>query len=157
MTTIIYQSDMRASDPVGGCYNIIHQLQSQIHFANAELQLVLQRLAFFRSQPHHHIIIINTTTTTTNNNNSVPFLHQHPQFQHVNNSYNYYNSSFQDDLNFLARQNSMSLLEDDISQDPVLLDQDYHQNPVLEFMDSTLHPHHSDDESVLLKVDKAVL
>ncbi|KAF7814140.1 LOB domain-containing protein 22 [Senna tora] len=50
MRTIIYQSDMRASDPVLGCYRVILDLQTQIQLHRAELDLVLQQLAVFRAQ-----------------------------------------------------------------------------------------------------------
>ncbi|KAG5000666.1 LOB domain-containing protein 22-like [Glycine soja] len=50
MRTIIYQSDMRATDPVGGCYRYILDLQAQIEYYRAELELVLQQLAIFRAQ-----------------------------------------------------------------------------------------------------------
>ncbi|XP_020224993.2 LOB domain-containing protein 22 [Cajanus cajan] len=50
MRTIIYQSDMRASDPVGGCYRYILDLQAQIEYYRAELELALQQLAIFRAQ-----------------------------------------------------------------------------------------------------------
>ncbi|GAB2225526.1 hypothetical protein Droror1_Dr00006322 [Drosera rotundifolia] len=45
MSTIIYQSDARATDPVGGCYGIIKDLQRQITYRKAELDLVLQQLS----------------------------------------------------------------------------------------------------------------
>ena len=51
MATIIYESDMRAKDPVGGCLRIIQNLQSQIAYSQTELQLMLQHLAFFRRSP----------------------------------------------------------------------------------------------------------
>ncbi|MED6216989.1 hypothetical protein PIB30_013464, partial [Stylosanthes scabra] len=54
MKTIIFQSDMRANDPVGGCYRYIQELQAQIEFYRAELDLVLQQLAMFRAQAQHH-------------------------------------------------------------------------------------------------------
>ncbi|MED6137374.1 hypothetical protein PIB30_064487, partial [Stylosanthes scabra] len=53
MKTIIFQSDMRANDPVGGCYRYIQELQAQIEFYRAELDLVLQQLAMFRAQAQH--------------------------------------------------------------------------------------------------------
>ncbi|XP_045792011.1 LOB domain-containing protein 22-like [Trifolium pratense] len=52
MRTIIYQSDMRANDPVGGCYKYIQDLQAQIEYCKIELDLVLQQLAVYRAQPH---------------------------------------------------------------------------------------------------------
>nr|KYP60865.1 LOB domain-containing protein 22 [Cajanus cajan] len=177
MSTIMYQSDMRARDPVGGCYKLIQHLQSQIEYANAELHLVLQHLAFFRAQAHQNNDISNVTS-------SQPFLQQMSQEQHQQyqqqqqqfeqqqqqqqfkqQQYVNYNPSLQKDINLWAVQNSISLLplslEDDINQDPVV-DYDYDQKPVLELMnkiesDATVHPHHGDDEAVLFKVDKAVL
>ncbi|XP_050230734.1 LOB domain-containing protein 22 [Mercurialis annua] len=50
MRTIIFQSDVRANDPVGGCYRIIRELQRQIEFHKAELDLVLHQLALCRAQ-----------------------------------------------------------------------------------------------------------
>lgn len=50
MRTIIFQSDVRASDPVGGCYRMIRELQRQIEYSKAELDLVLHQLAICRSQ-----------------------------------------------------------------------------------------------------------
>lgn len=50
MRTIIYQSDVGANDPVGGCYRIIRDLQRRIEFNRVELQLVLSRLVYCRAQ-----------------------------------------------------------------------------------------------------------
>ncbi|KAK9281195.1 hypothetical protein L1049_004090 [Liquidambar formosana] len=55
MRTIIIQSDVRANDPVGGCYRIIRELQRQIEFSKAELDLVLHQLAICRAQSHHKL------------------------------------------------------------------------------------------------------
>ncbi|KAJ4848086.1 hypothetical protein Tsubulata_026727 [Turnera subulata] len=52
MRTIIFQSDVRASDPVGGCYRMIRELQRQIEYSKAELDLVLHQLAICRAQVH---------------------------------------------------------------------------------------------------------
>ncbi|XP_047962127.1 LOB domain-containing protein 28-like [Salvia hispanica] len=49
MRTIIFQSDARASDPVGGCYRIIRDLEHQISLAKAELEIVLHHLALCRA------------------------------------------------------------------------------------------------------------
>ncbi|GJZ48053.1 LOB domain-containing protein 22-like protein [Tanacetum coccineum] len=53
MRSIIYQSDVRAQDPVGGCYRIIRELERQIAMSNAELELVLQQLAVCRNVGMH--------------------------------------------------------------------------------------------------------
>ncbi|OIW08997.1 hypothetical protein TanjilG_05973 [Lupinus angustifolius] len=50
MSTIIYESNMRANDPVGGCVGCIHRICSQIARYEAELRIVLQHLVFFRAQ-----------------------------------------------------------------------------------------------------------
>uniref|UniRef100_A0A3Q7HR87 LOB domain-containing protein n=1 Tax=Solanum lycopersicum TaxID=4081 RepID=A0A3Q7HR87_SOLLC len=41
MRTIIFQSDVRANDPVGGCYRIIRDLQRHIDYCKAELDIIL--------------------------------------------------------------------------------------------------------------------
>ncbi|KAE8720063.1 mediator of RNA polymerase II transcription subunit 9-like [Hibiscus syriacus] len=50
MRTIVFQSDARANDPVGGCYMIIQELQRQIEYNQAELDLVYHQLAICRAQ-----------------------------------------------------------------------------------------------------------
>ncbi|WVZ01609.1 hypothetical protein V8G54_027678 [Vigna mungo] len=55
INTIIFESDMRAKDPVGGCFRTILYLQSLIASAESELQFLLQHLAFFRAQALHSI------------------------------------------------------------------------------------------------------
>lgn len=54
MRAIIFQSDVRANDPVGGCYRIICELKRQIEYNMVELHFVLQQLALCRapSVPH---------------------------------------------------------------------------------------------------------
>ncbi|KAL6537476.1 hypothetical protein OROMI_026010 [Orobanche minor] len=49
MRTIIFQSDARAADPVGGCYRIIRDLEHQISLARAELDIILHHLALCRA------------------------------------------------------------------------------------------------------------
>ncbi|KAL1829277.1 hypothetical protein ACET3Z_007689 [Daucus carota] len=68
MRTIIYQSDVRANDPVGGCYRIIRELQRQIEYNRAELQLVLHQLAYCRAQNQHNVNLLHS-------NNSGSFEH----------------------------------------------------------------------------------
>ncbi|CAO2210859.1 unnamed protein product [Urochloa humidicola] len=60
MSTLIYQSDMRATDPVGGCYRLILSLEAQLEVETAELSAVLHHLALCRQAaaaaaipPHH--------------------------------------------------------------------------------------------------------
>lgn len=69
MRTIIFQSDVRASDPVGGCYRLVRHLQRQIDYAKAELDIVLRQLALCRAQAaqanrlnqHHQILQLQIT------------------------------------------------------------------------------------------------
>ncbi|KAJ1268353.1 hypothetical protein BS78_07G128200 [Paspalum vaginatum] len=48
MGTLIYQSDMRAQDPAGGCYRLILNLERQLDMDTAELTAVLHHLALCR-------------------------------------------------------------------------------------------------------------
>ncbi|XP_027343425.1 LOB domain-containing protein 22-like [Abrus precatorius] len=130
--TIIYQSDMRAKDPAGGCYRQIHQLQSQIEYTEAELHLILQHLAFLKASSRDII-----------NGVSQPYLESMPQDhqQHVS-----YNPSHED-INMGVLQNSIPLshssLED--NQEPVVDFRYDDQKPVLDFMNkmnSDLGSHH---------------
>ncbi|PNT55505.1 hypothetical protein POPTR_001G196400v4 [Populus trichocarpa] len=50
MRTIIFQSDVRANDPVGGCYRMIRELQRQIEYTRAELDIALHQVALYRAQ-----------------------------------------------------------------------------------------------------------
>ncbi|KAJ9179332.1 hypothetical protein P3X46_011135 [Hevea brasiliensis] len=67
MRTIIFQSDVRANDPVGGCYGIIRELQRQIEYHKAELDLVLHQLAICRAQAQQqtHFQMLETNDSTT--------------------------------------------------------------------------------------------
>ncbi|KAM0020281.1 putative transcription factor AS2-LOB family [Helianthus debilis subsp. tardiflorus] len=71
MRTIIYQSDVRSIDPVGGCYRIIRELQRQIEMSCAELDFVLQQLALCR-----------TLSVQNNNNNNNSHTLNNNQFSH---------------------------------------------------------------------------
>ncbi|KAL5223040.1 hypothetical protein ABZP36_027753 [Zizania latifolia] len=48
MRTLVYQAEMRAHDPVGGCYRIIFELERQLEYDTAELSTVLHHIAFYR-------------------------------------------------------------------------------------------------------------
>ncbi|KAE8689894.1 putative pentatricopeptide repeat-containing protein [Hibiscus syriacus] len=50
MRNIIVQSDMRAKDPVGGCYRIIQELEREIECKQAELDLVYNTIVICRAQ-----------------------------------------------------------------------------------------------------------
>ncbi|KAL8113716.1 hypothetical protein AgCh_020858 [Apium graveolens] len=84
MRTIIYQSDVRANDPVGGCYRIIRELQRQIEYNRAELQLVLHQLAYCRAQNQHNIDLLHSSNSgsfehmiANNHNDNVQQQQQH--------------------------------------------------------------------------------
>ncbi|KAK4269241.1 hypothetical protein QN277_022427 [Acacia crassicarpa] len=72
MRSIIYQSDMRAADPVGGCYRHVKELMAQIQYLEAELVFVRQQLAVFRAQArHHHHPNVHEIVDTTPNHSSL--------------------------------------------------------------------------------------
>jgi hypothetical protein len=43
--SLIYQSEARAADPVGGCVGIIHELRRQLRDSEMELQFVRKQIA----------------------------------------------------------------------------------------------------------------
>jgi hypothetical protein len=45
MRSLIYQSEARAADPVGGCVGIIHELRRQLRDSEMELQFVRKQIA----------------------------------------------------------------------------------------------------------------
>lgn len=47
--SMIFEANIRAKDPVGGCYRIICELQRQIDWNRAELELVLYQLSICKS------------------------------------------------------------------------------------------------------------
>ncbi|KAL2899557.1 LOB domain-containing protein 22, partial [Bienertia sinuspersici] len=76
MNTIIFQSDARAKDPVGGCYRIIKELHHQIAYCKAELDLVLQQLELCKAQVYQqqfmqHVEVVGSTTNNNNNGNEI--------------------------------------------------------------------------------------
>ena len=71
MRSIIIQSDMRANDPVGGCYKYIQDLQTQIEYCKTELDLVLQQLAIFRAQSQQQQINYGDDQVILNSDNSL--------------------------------------------------------------------------------------
>lgn len=136
MRTIMFQSDMRANDPVGGCYKYIQDLQAQIEYHKAELDLVLQQLAIFRAQQQQPQLYGGGDQVLNNNNNSgdsLGFYNYHylqqqlPPVQqeqdqylmvqheggssnnHNNNESNGSNTPLQQHINTWAMQNSVSL------------------------------------------------
>ncbi|XP_057246863.1 LOB domain-containing protein 22 [Beta vulgaris subsp. vulgaris] len=70
MRTIIYQSDARAKDPVGGCYRIIRELQYQIAYFKAELDVVIQQLELCKAQVYHQQQQQQLYPGNNNNNNN---------------------------------------------------------------------------------------
>ncbi|PON96153.1 Lateral organ boundaries domain containing protein [Trema orientale] len=88
MRTIIFQSDARAADPVGGCYRIIQDLQRQIDFAKAELDLVLQHLELCRAAAAAAAVPPPQSTSSHDDHfyndtmHSELHHHQHDQFLH---------------------------------------------------------------------------
>jgi len=51
--SIIFEADMRAQDPVGGCVRLVQNLQYEIVSAQTQLGLLHQHLAAFRAQASH--------------------------------------------------------------------------------------------------------
>ncbi|XP_054782071.1 LOB domain-containing protein 22 [Prosopis cineraria] len=133
MRTIIYQSDMRATDPVGGCLRHIQDLVAQIQYHEAELELVLQQLAVFRAQTHRHSHYHEVVDSSPDPSRlcspniniiaPVPSPVSHYQYiqqqgpmnmmvvnkEHHGNNNNNVPSDLRDDVNYCIAQDSMSL------------------------------------------------
>lgn len=133
MRTIIFQSDMRANDPVGGCYKYIQDLQAQIEYCKAELDLVHQQLALFRAQAQQQQQVYGGDQVIMNGDSLLGFYNQgsivsanNPHYQyniqqmvpqqeqeqylmmHESNS-SIHNSPLQQHINSWAMQSSISL------------------------------------------------
>ncbi|KAK4269246.1 hypothetical protein QN277_022431 [Acacia crassicarpa] len=131
MRSIIFQSDMRANDPVGGC--CIQELVAQIEYHRAELDLVLQQLAVFRP---HQSPNINTSVNADDH--------------HLNN----------DDVNSWDGQESLFLSfgDDDESNADDVGDELYDdQKPMASMLDINCDElvKRSDDEVILFKIENA--
>ncbi|KAK3014613.1 hypothetical protein RJ639_009112 [Escallonia herrerae] len=50
MKSMIYQANVRAADPVGGCYRLVCELERELVRARGELDCVLRQLAICRAQ-----------------------------------------------------------------------------------------------------------
>ncbi|XP_044495777.1 LOB domain-containing protein 22-like [Mangifera indica] len=100
MRTIIFQSDVRASDPVGGCYRIIRELQRQIELHKAELDSVLHQVAICRAQAQQQIQESDDSVLSYENIvNSESFFINHRQLE--NDNYVVPNN-IEDDINVTA-------------------------------------------------------
>ncbi|CAI9093700.1 OLC1v1029259C1 [Oldenlandia corymbosa var. corymbosa] len=64
MKTMIFEADIRAQNPVGGCYQIIDRLQKEIQFCKAELSFYLNQLAIFQN--------LNASGGSTSENSAFP-------------------------------------------------------------------------------------
>lgn len=102
MRSIMFQSDARAKDPVGGCYRIILELQRQLDQDSAELELLIRQLAVFRdrhsAQLSPHDVNLNATINMLNaaaaaedynNNNNHMMQQQELQQFHSSTSYHH--------------------------------------------------------------------
>ncbi|XP_057729943.1 LOB domain-containing protein 22-like [Arachis stenosperma] len=102
METIIYESEMRAYDPVNGCCTMIQQLQSEIEYRQAELQLVLHRLALFKAQAQQQ----SSSCNQVNNVEGIPF--QPDQYYEATNMDSNSSITHEVDLNAWMMQNLQS-------------------------------------------------
>ncbi|KAK3026878.1 hypothetical protein RJ639_042005 [Escallonia herrerae] len=50
MKSMIYQANVRAADPVGGCYRVVRELEQELVRARGELDCVLRQLAICRAE-----------------------------------------------------------------------------------------------------------
>ncbi|XP_061370332.1 LOB domain-containing protein 22-like [Gastrolobium bilobum] len=184
MRTIIYQSDMRASDPVGGCYRYIQDLQANIEYYRAELELVLQQLAIFRAQAQqqHQHHVYGTTTAAININNVDDVMNADPlslynssahysylqqmtqQEQYImahetneNNINNNNNTPLQEHVNTWAMQNSMSLSSLSLQGQTSNASDEYDHKPMLDIPSDERSELGFESEELIHRSDEAVL
>ncbi|KAG0499283.1 hypothetical protein HPP92_003974 [Vanilla planifolia] len=92
MRSIIFQSNARACDPVGGCYGIILELEAQIRRTLAQLDVVQRQLADCRaaqaSNPNPNPNLFLTPMSTPISNDPIPtasgFVYNYPVDSHQN-------------------------------------------------------------------------
>ncbi|CAL0332431.1 unnamed protein product [Lupinus luteus] len=120
MRTIIYESNMRANDPVGGCVGFIHRIRSEIVRYEAELRVVLQHLKFFREQAQHQQLIRESVqydpyladNTMNVNDDVTPFrqsdIHIHEELKFLSQEYDIKHGIALENVNDWALQNSNS-------------------------------------------------
>lgn len=76
MTSIIFESDMRAQYPVRGCMGIISQLHVQLQQTVEELRMVQSKLAICKEQFQYNNQILPLSPNSNNySSNSLPQLH----------------------------------------------------------------------------------
>ncbi|XP_041001372.1 LOB domain-containing protein 22-like [Juglans microcarpa x Juglans regia] len=126
MRTIIFQSNVRANDPVGGCCRMIRDLQRLIDYNKAELDIVLHQLAICRAQAHDqqpdHSLVPNVLDAAFNSENDHINISADPTLGSFNASVQYHylgqhqepyfvinNDSLQEDVNAWAVQDSLSM------------------------------------------------
>ncbi|XP_052171637.1 LOB domain-containing protein 22-like [Diospyros lotus] len=56
VNSMIFQANVRASDPAGGCYRIIQDLKRQIERSEAELIAVLRQLSIYQQQEQRQVL-----------------------------------------------------------------------------------------------------
>lgn len=84
MASIVFESNARAADPVGGCYRIVLDLTRQIELCSAELAFVLRQLAAYKAQ--FESSTINNNNDDDNNNNTDINQHQQQCLDYFNGS-----------------------------------------------------------------------
>ncbi|KAK7271973.1 hypothetical protein RJT34_28284 [Clitoria ternatea] len=128
--TIIYQSDMRQKNPVGGCYQHIQELHSQIEYTRAQLHLVLQHLAFFRAQAQAQA----NSSHIIDPDPPQPFVDQQTSQEQQQQYFNY--NILQEDMNSWVIRDSLPLSPlslQDMTHN-LVFDHGYDQKPVLDLM-----------------------
>lgn len=86
MNSIIFHSDCRARYPVGGCLDVIKNLQNKLDVYNAQLAFLNERIAFFQNLGSNSYFIQQQqqqqqTITMPNSNSSHHHHHHHRRHQ----------------------------------------------------------------------------
>ncbi|KAM7255706.1 hypothetical protein ACFE04_008604 [Oxalis oulophora] len=152
MNTIIYQSDVRANDPVGGCFRIVRELQRQIEYTKAELELVLHQLAICRVQAQMQMQDINnnnnnSTTLSCDLVNADPYNNQMQSNYFPENEYMIQNTN-NNNQHQQQQQQQQQISQEDINswvvQDSMLQVRPQHQQQNFELCTGEVINHHED-------------
>ncbi|KAL0311873.1 UNVERIFIED_CONTAM: LOB domain-containing protein 22 [Sesamum radiatum] len=61
MRSVIFEANVRARDPVGGCHRLIRDMEERLRLCNSELDFVRKRLAFYK-----YNLLLNDETPNSN-------------------------------------------------------------------------------------------
>ncbi|GLT77872.1 hypothetical protein SLA2020_494270 [Shorea laevis] len=110
MKCIIYEANMRALDPVGGCCAIVRHLSHSILENQTQLNRIRHQLAKISEEPQFfHLLQQDVNIAQTTHNNSVSLSSLHQEVPHQEQPFDINDHLQEEGLNSCAAQDSLSL------------------------------------------------